>query len=161
MFRRRREEHMPPNGVCCTLDVKRPHRFMHLNTWSPGGGDVWEDYGMSYFILTLCCRYPGAAETQLRGHRAKTEAGSPQWFLVSSLDTWAPPVYHRVRESVRNQGSGVCVCVCLSFIFPSTGLMTAWGWQSVKDRSKWLRNVGAGNSSYTSIVTAKRSQDVG
>lgn len=85
---------MLANGVCCTLDVKSPHGFMHLNTWSPGGRDIWEDCGMSFFILTLCCGYPGAAGTQLGGGRAKSEAGNhPQWFPVSSPDTWAPPVY--------------------------------------------------------------------
>lgn len=31
----------------------------------------------------------------------------------------------------------------------------------MKARSKWLRNVGAENSSDTSIVTEERSEDVG
>lgn len=31
----------------------------------------------------------------------------------------------------------------------------------MKARSKWLRNVGAGNSSDTSTVTEERSEDVG
>lgn len=63
--------------------------------------------------------------------------------------------------SAKTTSSSCHACVYKPFIFPSTGLMTAWRWQSVKKRSKWLRNVGAGNSSYTSIVSAKRSQDVG